>query len=197
MADTTQLIQNFYQIATERDFTRKFSFRILGIDPGDATNVSFDENDLVYVRTAQLPAREITEVTVPYMGLNFHIPGSVVYPGSEAYSMEFYCDINSKIRQKFEDWSRDVFDDVTSTGNYFAPKQTATIDMVQLDNQMNRVSQYQLVGVSPRNIGPLEYDTTNGGEFVTFTATIAYHYFRRTYQNASPAAPVNARFGNP
>ena len=67
MPDTSQLIQNFYQIATERDFTRKFSFRILGIDPGDATNVSFDENDLVYVRTAQLPAREITEVTVPYM----------------------------------------------------------------------------------------------------------------------------------
>ena len=102
MADTTQTIQSFYQIATERDFARKFNFRILSIDPGDATNVSYDENDLVYVRTAQLPAREITEVTVPYMGLDFHIPGTVKYPGSEAYSMEFYCDSNSKIRQNLK-----------------------------------------------------------------------------------------------
>ena len=197
MSDTTQTIQSFYQIATERDFARKFSFRLLNVDPGDASNVSFDENDLVYIRTAQLPAREITEVTVPYMGLDFHIPGTVKYPGSEAYSLEFYCDSNSKIRQKFEDWSRDVFDDITSTGNYFSPKQTSTIDMVQLDNQLNRVAQYQLVGVSPRSVGPLEYDTTNGGDFVTFTATIAYHYFRRTFQNGGTTPPVNARFSNP
>lgn len=117
------------------------------------------------------------------MGLDFHIPGSAKYPGSESYAMEFYCDQKSNLRQKFEDWTRDVFDDITSTGNYFAAKQTSVIDLVQLDNQLNRTSQYQLVGVSPRNVGPLEYDMTNGGEFVTFTVTVAYQYFRRTFQS--------------
>lgn len=183
MAATQQTIQNFYRIVTERDFSRKFNFRVININAGDSSSQVWNEDDLVYVRTASLPAREITEVTVPYMGLDFHIPGSAKYPGSEGYSMEFYCDQKSNLRQKFEDWTRDVFDDVTSTGNYFAAKQTAVIDLVQLDNQLNRVSQYQLVGVSPRNVGPLEYDITNGGEFVTFTVTVAYQYFRRTYQS--------------
>lgn len=183
MADTQQTIQSFYRVVTERDFSRKFNFRVININPGDSSSQVYDEDDLVYVRTASLPAREITEVTVPFMGLDFHIPGSAKYPGSESYAMEFYCDQKSNLRQKFEDWTRDVFDDITSTGNYFAAKQTSVIDLVQLDNQLNRTSQYQLVGVSPRNVGPLEYDMTNGGEFVTFTVTVAYQYFRRTFQS--------------
>lgn len=183
MAATSQTIQNFYRVVTERDFSRKFNFRVININAGDSSSQVYNEDDLVYVRTASLPAREITEVTVPFMGLDFHIPGSAKYPGSEAYSLEFYCDQKSNLRQKFEDWSRDVFDDITSTGNYFAAKQTAVIDLVQLDNQLERVAQYQLVGVSPRNVGPLEYDITNGGEFVTFTVTLAYQYFRRTFES--------------
>jgi hypothetical protein len=183
MADTQQTIQNFYRVVTERDFTRKFNFRVININAGDSSTQVWNEDDLVYVRTASVPGREITEVTVPYMGLDFHIPGSAKYTGSDAYSMEFYCDRNSQLYQKFQDWTRDVFDDITSTGNYFAAKQTAVIDLVQLDNQLNRVAQYQLVGVSPRQLGPLEYDLTNNGEFVTFTVTVAYQYFRRTYQS--------------
>ena len=183
MAAPSQTIQNFYRVVTERDFSRKFNFRVININAGDSSSQVYNEDDLVYVRTASLPAREITEVTVPFMGLDFHIPGSAKYPGSEAYSLEFYCDQKSNLRQKFEDWSRDVFDDITSTGNYFAAKQTAVIDLVQLDNQLERVAQYQLVGVSPRNVGPLEYDITNGGEFVTFTVTLAYQYFRRTFES--------------
>jgi hypothetical protein len=183
MADTQQTIQNFYRVVTERDFARKFNFRVININPGDSSSQVWNEDDLVYVRTATLPGREITEVTVPYMGLDFHIPGSAKYTGSEAYSMEFYCDQKTQLYQKFQNWTRDVFDDVTSTGNYFAAKQTSVIDLVQLDNQLNRVAQYQLVGVSPRTVGALEYDITNGGEFVTFTVTMAYQYFRRTYQS--------------
>ena len=193
MAATSQTIQNFYRVVTERDFSRKFNFRVININAGDSSSQVYNEDDLVYVRTASLPAREITEVTVPFMGLDFHIPGSAKYPGSEAYSLEFYCDQKSNLRQKFEDWSRDVFDDITSTGNYFAAKQTAVIDLVQLDNQLERVAQYHLVGVSPRNVGPLEYDITNGGEFVTFTVTLAYQYFRRTFE--SYYTPLTIRGG--
>lgn len=183
MADTTQTIQSFYRVVTERDFSRKFNFRVININAGDSSSQVWNEDDLVYARTAALPARDITEVTVPFMGLDFHIPGSAKYTGSDAYAIEFYSDQKSNLRQKFEDWTRDVFDDITSTGNYFAAKQTAVIDLVQLDNQLNRVSQYQLVGVSPRSVGALEYDVTNGGEFVTFTVTLAYQYFRRTFQS--------------
>ena len=114
------------------------------------------------------------------MGLQFNVPGNATYPGSEAYGLQFYCDQNSQIRQKFEDMSRDVFDDATSTGNYFTPRQSSSINLVQLDTQLEEVAGYKLVGASVREVGAIEYDISGGtGTQVTFQATMAYHYFRR------------------
>ena len=113
MAAVNQTIQNFYDIAVKRDFARDFQFRVLSIDPGDGSTVSFDSEDLVYATTANLPARAITNVPVPYMGLQFNLPGSATYPGSDSYSMTFYSDLGSVLRQKFEDMSREIFDENT------------------------------------------------------------------------------------
>ena len=180
MPDVRQTISDFYRVAVERDFARDFQFRVLSLDSGGASTVTFDEDDLVYCTAANLPGRTITNVPVPYMGLQFNVPGNATYPGSDGYSLTFYCDQNSQIRQKFEDMSRDIFDDATSTGNYFAPRQSAVIDLVQLDTQLDAIAQYQLVGASVRNVGDLTYNISSGsGQFVTFTATMAYHYFRR------------------
>jgi hypothetical protein len=180
MADVNQLITDFYRVATSREFARDFNFRVLSINTGGASTVTFDDSDLVYVKTASLPGREITNIPIPYMGLNFNIPGNAVYPESNAYNLTFYADSKSQIRQKFEQWSTDIFDDSNSTGNYFAPKQTAIIDLLQLDNQMNKVAQYQLVGVSVRSVGPLTYNIATGtGETIEFTATVSYHYWRK------------------
>lgn len=185
MADTNQLIQNFYSTAAARDFARDFNFRVLSIATGGATDaagqvISFGDTDLVYVKTATLPERAITNVPVPYMGLNFNLPGNATYPGSESYSMTFYADANSQIRQKFEDWSRYTFDDANSTGDYLTPKQTSVINLVQLNNQMDRVAEYSLIGVSPRSVGALSYSIAAGtGQAIEFTATMAYHYFVR------------------
>lgn len=180
MPDVQQTISDFYRVATERDFARDFQFRVLSIDGGGATDTTFDEDDLVYCTAANLPERAISNVAVPYMGLNFNIPGSVIYTGSEGYSLAFYCDQNSQIRQKFEDMSRDIFDDATSTGNYFAPRQSASINLVQLDTQLEEVASYKLVGASVRNVGALEYSIAEGtGQKITFTATMAYHYWTR------------------
>ena len=142
MPDVRQTISDFYRVAVERDFARDFQFRVLSIDSGGASTVTFDEDDLVYCTAANLPARAITNVAVPYMGLNFNVPGNATYPGSEGYTLNFYRDQNSVLRQKFEDMSRDIFDDATSTGNYFAPRQSAVIDLVQLDTQLDAIAQY-------------------------------------------------------
>jgi len=186
MADTNQLIQDFYATAAARDFARDFNFRVLSITTGGATDaagntITFGDSDLVYVKTATLPERAITNVPVPYMGLNFNLPGNATYPGSEAYSMTFYADAKSQIRQKFEDWSRYTFDDANSTGDYLTPKSSSVINLIQLDNKMNRIAEYKLVGVSPRSVGALSYSIAAGtGQSIEFTATMAYHYFTRT-----------------
>jgi len=44
---------------------------------------------------------------------------------------------------------------------------------------MNKVAQYQLVGVSIRDVSALEYDMTAAGEIQSFDVGLAYHYWRK------------------
>lgn len=180
MADTTQTIQGFYTQAQQKDFARNNLFRVLNINFGAGTDVAFDENDLVYATTAQLPGKSITNIDAPYMGLNFRVPGVVQYDGSDAYTINFRSDESYNLRNKFLQVINDTFDDADSTGSYFMPSADAVIDLVLLDKELNRVSQYQLVGCSIRNVGPQEYDATAAGDIVVFPVTIAYHYYRQT-----------------
>ena len=180
MADTTQTIQGFYTQAQAKDFARNNLFRVLNINFGSGTDVSFDESDLVYANTATLPGKTIGNIAVPYMGLNFNVPGTVTYDNSESYTIQFKSDESHNLREKFLQVQNDTFDDADSTGNYFMPTSDAVIDLVLLDKELNKVAQYQLVGCSIRNVGPQSYDMTAPGEIVTFDVTIAYHYFRKT-----------------
>jgi len=180
MADVKQTIQDFYTQAQAKDFARNNLFRVININFGDGSSTVIGENDLVYARTASLPAKTITNVPAQYMGLQFNIPGVATYPDSENYVINFYADEAQKLREKFINVLNDTFNDASSTGNYFTPKQTAVIDLVQLNKQLNKVAQYQLVGVSIRNVAALEYDITATGEIQNFNVTLAYHYWRKT-----------------
>jgi len=52
--------------------------------------------------------------------------------------------------------------------------------MVQLDNQLTKIAQYKLVGVSIITCGALGYDMTGGGSAIEFDATVSYHYWTRS-----------------
>jgi len=180
MADVNQTIADFYTQAQARDFSRNNLFRVLNINFGDGSTQVIGEDDLVYAKTASLPAKSITNVQAPYMGLQFNIPGVAQYPGSDGYVINFYADAAQQLREKFLAVVNDTFNDATSTGNYFTPKQSAVIDLVQLDKQLNKIAQYQLVGVSIRQVQELQYDMTATGDIQSFDVTLAYHYWRKT-----------------
>ncbi len=180
MAQTRQTIQNFYTQSQSKDFARSNLFRVLNIDFGDGSDVAFNEDDLVYATTATLPKKDVTTNTVPYMGLEFNVPGITKYPGSNAYTIRFRCDENYDLRNRFLEVINDTFDDSDSTGNYFIPNQNSVIDIALLDKQLDRVSQFQLVGVAPVSVGDIQYDATGDGPVVEFDVTISYHFFRQT-----------------
>jgi hypothetical protein len=178
MAEINQLITNFYDQAIARDFARDINFRVTQIVPDPSLGITFSESDLVYAKGAKLPARNITNVEAKYMGLTFNLPGVVEYPESASYSLEFYCDRNSDLRNKFEQWTRKTFDDANSTGNYSVPQRTSYIQLVQLAPDFTPVQQYKLVGVSIRQVGDISYEIAEGrGDVKSFNATMAYHYY--------------------
>lgn len=173
---STQNIQKFYTSARNRDFSRDFLFRVVDMQL-QGTN-AFNPEELVYVKAASLPGRNITNIPVPYMGLNFNVPGNTTYPGSDGYALDFYLDQYSTLREKFEATSRALFDDEISTGNYGTPGLEYYIKLDQLDKNFDTVSSYTLVGASIRNINAIDYQIAAGtGNIVSVSTTIAYHYY--------------------
>jgi hypothetical protein len=178
-----QDIGNFYQNAINRDFARTNLFRILNINSG-ATNINFDESDLVYITSTTLPQRAINNVSVPFMGLTFNVPGTASYPNSAGWNVTFRMPQDLGIRAKLEAWSRGTFDDATSTGAYEV-KNLGTVTLalmgkngVPLDGAI-----YTLVGAYVQNIGDYSLDITSAGEIVTQPATIAYQFWESGFSS--------------
>ena len=164
-------IQDFYAVAQEREFARDFQFKINSLGP-------FTEKDLIYVTTATLPGKTITNQTVPYMGLPFNIPGAVVYTGSEAWSVTFRCDEALNIRNRMEAWQTEIFDAVGGqggTGKYGVPIQIATMSL--LGKTFESLRKYSFIGLYPTVLGPQEYNIEGAGTVLTFPATFAYQFW--------------------
>jgi hypothetical protein len=177
MPNGISTIRDFYKVAQDRDFNRKNQLRVLSINAGAGFNVDFTTDDLVYVKAAKLPTREVQTSEASYMGLKFNIPGNVVYTSSEAYEITFFADQQFDLWNKFNDWTRQEFDDENSSGNYLAAKASATITLLVVDNELNPVKTITLVGVVCKKVGEMEYTLDDAGTLQEFPVTFSYHFW--------------------
>jgi hypothetical protein len=177
----TQNISDFYRVAQSKDFARQFQFRLTRL-----ANTNFDADQLVYVETASLPGRSITNVQVPFMGLQFNVPGTATYPGSDSYAVTFRCDQNYDIRAQLEASTFNTFDDGNSTGNYNIAGPASIIQMNLLNRTGNTVRQYTLEGAYVVSVGDISYNLGDSGTIQTVPTTLAYQYWRVTFPLTSP-----------
>lgn len=187
--DTTQYISNFYQRSVIPDFSRDFLLRVLSINFDGPGGEVLTEQDLIYARTAKLPGRDIVNHEVQYAGQTFNIPGSVTYPGSDSYELEFYCSENSRLRERLMNESHRTFGNVlgiagSGSGGGSITGPNSRIVLVQLDKNLNSVCQYDLIGCSIRTVGDLSFEIAEGtGAVQNFSVGIAYHFFHRRLTN--------------
>ena len=176
-------IQNFYTQASQRDFARLFQFRL-----AQFANISFLDTHYVYVETASLPGRQINNVQVPYMGLQFNVPGTASYPGSAGYNVTFRCDAKYDIRAALEAATFNTFDEATSTGQYKTPSSGNAVVLELLNKQLVPVRTYTLYGAYVASLADAAYDIKDSGTIQTIQATIAYQFWRIT-DNATAKLP--------
>jgi hypothetical protein len=171
----SQNIADFYTSVQANDFARQFQFRVLQL-----ANITFDDSSLVYIETANLPGRSINNIQVPFMGLNFNVPGTASYPGSEGWSVTFRCDQNYNIRTALENATIATFDDSSSTGSYNIATPASNIILALLGKDGSFVRQYTLFGAYVVSLEALTYNLGDNGTIVTQPATLAYQYWRVT-----------------
>ena len=176
-------IQNFYTQASQRDFARPFQFRLAQI-----ANITFGKEHLVYVETASLPGRQINNVQVPYMGLQFNVPGTASYPGSAGYNVTFRCDQEYDIRAALEAATFNTFDENSSQGQYKTPGTGSKIVLELLNKRQAETRTYTLYGAYVASLADAAYDIKDSGTIQTVQATLAYQFWRTT-ANATTGMP--------
>ena len=170
-----QNISDFYRAVQKNDFARQFQFRVLQM-----ANTNFGEEQFVYLETASLPARAVNNVQVPFMGLNFNVPGTANYPGSESYAVSFRCDQSYNIRATLENATFNTFDDGTSTGDYNIARNSSVITLNLLEKDGSTTRQYTLYGAYVVSVGDIAYNLGEAGAIVNVPAVLAYQYWRVT-----------------
>lgn len=176
-----QNISDFYRSVQQNDFARQFQFRVVQL-----ANTNFGEDELIYIETASLPGRAINNVQVPFMGLNFNVPGTASYPGSESYAVTFRCDQDYDIRATLENATFNTFDDGTSTGDYNIARNSSVITLNLLNKVGGTARQYTLYGAYVVSVGDSSYNLGDNGTIQTVPATLAYQYWRVTSTSSSP-----------
>ena len=109
------------------------------------------------------------------MGLSFNVPGTASYPGSAGWNVTFRMQADLAIRRKLELWTRFIFDDLTSTGEYGIPQ--GIIKLSLMNSIGAPIRDYTLWGAYCVSLGDYALDTTDSGSVVTQAATIAYQYW--------------------
>ena len=182
-------ITDYFRVMQERDFLRDHQYRVSALT---YENFTLGLDSLVYLTTGQVPSRKINAVQVPYMGLNFTVPGTAQYDGT--IDLTFYCDQPQIIRSFFEGISYATFDDRQSSGTYTI-NQANVLSFYTYSNVSTELptTQYTLVGIFPISVGALAMNTTGQGAAVTFTATLGYQFWEKAQL---PVPAIQAPPGN-
>lgn len=168
----SQSIQSFYRTAQVRNFSRDYQLKVIDFRTG-----KLQDADLCYIRTTSLPGRKIESHAVPYAGLNFNLPGTASYPGSDSWTVKFLVDQRFIARKRLEKAQRDTFDDKTTKGKMALPGPNSVITLALHNDNGNVVNKYNLYGCFIKEIGNIEYDLSGSGKPVECTVTLAYQYW--------------------
>ena len=171
-------IGGFYTQALNRDFSRDHQMRVVNIGPGGLLT----KDDNVFITTAVVPGYNIANQAVPFMGIQFNLPGSGNFPGSDAWLVTFRCDAKLDIRETILAWQKSVFnafpDDASNSVGAYGPKGVETwVDLAVFDRDGNTVKGIKLIGCYPTALGEITYDATQNGNVVTMGVTLAYQWW--------------------
>jgi hypothetical protein len=168
----SQTIAKFYTVAQSKDFARQYQFRVTQL-----ANTNLNQDQLIYLESANLPGRTINNIPVPFMGLQFNVPGTASYPGSDAWNVTFRCDQNYNIRALLENATFNTFDNAASTGNFNIARSSSRVVLELLGKKMDVLRRYVLVGAYVVSVGDMAYNLADAGTVQTVNATLAYQYW--------------------
>ena len=135
------------------------------------------------VKAANLPASNISDVTVPFRGRVLHVAGDRTF---DSWTITVINDTDFAIRSAFEKWMNTINRVSDNTGSTNPASYQADAYVYQLDRSGETLRAYHFYDIFPTNIAPinLSYDTEGIQEF---TVEMQVHWWEAVKGNAPQA----------
>ena len=135
------------------------------------------------VKAANLPASNISDITVPFRGRILHVAGDRTF---DSWTVTIINDTDFAIRSAFEKWMNAINRVSDNTGSTDPASYQADAFVYQLDRNGDTLRSYHFYDLFPTNISPinLSYDTEGIQEF---TVEMQVHWWEAV-KGRGPAA---------
>ena len=178
----------------------------LNFPNGTGQNLSFMSNDTIpvsenqnlttsgvaekvpfLVKSAALPASNISPVEVPFRGRVLKVAGERTF---DTWTVTVLNDADFKIRTVMEQWMNGISRLTNGSGEVNPADYTADATVDQLSRNGDTLRRYNFVGLFPTNISevPLSFDTTDTIE--EFTVELQVLYWTIASGEASDVTPA-------
>lgn len=145
------------------------------------TNPNLMSNDknkgaLVFMaKGAQLPESTVGEILVPFLGRQIKVPGDRTYAD---WSVTIMNTEEMELRKEFERWNQAINGHLSNiaTGNVYEWTRFSAAKIEQLKRNGRVAHTYDIYGIFPREISPIDMAFDQNDAVSEFTVTFAYTY---------------------
>lgn len=136
------------------------------------------------VKTAALPASNISPIEVPFRGRTLKIAGDRTF---DTWTITVINDTDFAIRSAFENWMNAINKVSDNTGVTNPANYQADAYVYQLDRDGSTLRAYHFYDIFPTNLSAIDLSYESGGDIEQFTAEMQVQWWEAIKGN-SPAA---------
>jgi len=136
------------------------------------------------VKTAALPASNISPIEVPFRGRTLKIAGDRTF---DTWTITVINDTDFAIRSAFEKWMNTINKVSDNTGITNPAAYQADAYVYQLDRDGSTLRAYHFYDIFPTNLSAIDLSYDSGGDIEQFTAEMQVQWWEAIKGN-SPAA---------
>ena len=148
--------------------------------PGIAIGLDVRKTSFL-VRSSNLPAQTLGEITVPFRGRNIYIAGDRTF--EETWATTFYNDTDFMIRNAMERWSNGINDLADNTGVVAPADYQTDLTVEQLDRDDTVLKTYIFRSAWPTTIAAIELTSDTADAIEEFEVTWRFQHFEASAVN--------------
>jgi hypothetical protein len=134
----------------------------------------------LFVKSASLPGSTVGEISIPFRGRTFFIPGDRTF---EDWTVTVINDVTFDVRNTMERWMSMMSNHTVNTGNEDIKQYKGNALVSQLNKLGQKIKTVQIHGIFPSTMDAIELSSESNDSIEEFTVTFKVDYWTADVTN--------------